>query len=314
MSIRKTKEEFSEEYYLKYGHIYDLSEFEYVNNHTKGIVICPKHGKFEITPKDLLHGVGCKKCANEKKSKNLTKTLDEFVNQYYTKFGKRYDLSNFKYNGNKERGTAICYKHGEFQITPNSLLHGHGCPTCKHEKMSITKDEFVEQYIAKYEYKYDFSEFIYNGNKKEGVVICSKHGKFESTPNRLLQGHGCPMCNESKLEKEVYNLLQENNIEFEHNKRYNFLNKLQLDFYLPLYKIGIECQGKQHFYPIEHFGGQKRLIEQKLKDSQKYDLCKKNNIKLLYYANYQDTFPYEVFTDKNELLLYIRELIENKTN
>lgn len=35
--------------------------------------------------------------------------------------------------------------------------------------------------------------------------------------------------------------------------------------------------------------------------------CISNNIKLLYYANYEYDFPYEVITDKNDLLLKIKE-------
>lgn len=64
MSRRKSTEEFVEEYYSKYGNVYDLSKFIYINNHTKGIATCKKHGDFQITPKDLLHGVGCKYCGH----------------------------------------------------------------------------------------------------------------------------------------------------------------------------------------------------------------------------------------------------------
>lgn len=305
MSRRKSTEEFVEEYYSKYGNVYDLSKFIYINNHTKGIATCKKHGDFQITPKDLLHGVGCKYCGIERKSEKLTKSLEEFKSQYYAKFGNTYDLSKFIYQGDKICGTAVCYKHGEFSITPHSLLNGYGCKECSKEKRLMSKENFIKQYVTKFGNKYDFSKFVYKGNKKECIVICSKHGEFPSTPNRLLSGHGCPFCNESKLEKEISNLLTENNIQFEHNKRYKFLNGLQLDFYIPYYKIAIECQGKQHFEPIELFGGKERLEEQQLKDKQKLELCKINNITLLYYANYKYNFPYNVITKTDELLKHI---------
>ena len=52
----------------------------------------------------------------------------------------------------------------------------------------------------------------------------------------------------------------------------------------------IECQGEQHFMPV-NFGGvdDKKLNEQyslnQLRDSIKKEYCKKNNIKLLEYTH-----------------------------
>ena len=42
--------------------IYDYSKFIYVNSHTKGFIICPKHGKFLQSPNNHLNGKGCNKC------------------------------------------------------------------------------------------------------------------------------------------------------------------------------------------------------------------------------------------------------------
>lgn len=47
-----------------YNERYDFSEFEYVNNRIKGIVICKKHGKFSASPSNLLKGKGCPSCGN----------------------------------------------------------------------------------------------------------------------------------------------------------------------------------------------------------------------------------------------------------
>jgi len=52
---------------------YDYSKFIYVNNHTKGIVICSKHGEFLITPSTHLIGVGCPNCSKQKPKNYWTK-------------------------------------------------------------------------------------------------------------------------------------------------------------------------------------------------------------------------------------------------
>lgn len=90
------------------------------------------------------------------------------------------------------------------------------------------------------------------------------------------------------------------------------MGRQSLDFYLPDYNVAIECQGMQHFEEIEHFGGKQGFDECIKRDNLKKDLCAKHNIKLLYYANYEYNFPYEVITDKNILSKIISNEKENK--
>lgn len=66
-------------------------------------------------------------------------------------------------------------------------------------------------------------------------------------------------------------------------KKFEWLCRQSLDFYLPDYNIAIECQGNQHFEPIEHFGGKQMLLYFKDRDYRKYTLCKTNCIIILYY-------------------------------
>lgn len=81
------------------------------------------------------------------------------------------------------------------------------------------------------------------------------------------------------------NLLQENDIEFEYQKKFTWIGYQSLDFYLPKYKIAIECQGRQHFISIDFFGGKKGYQEINNRDIKKKQLCEKHKIKILYYCN-----------------------------
>lgn len=42
--------------------------------------------------------------------------------------------------------------------------------------------------------RYDYSMVNYLGCKKDIVILCSKHGEFNQTPDKHLMGHGCPKC------------------------------------------------------------------------------------------------------------------------
>ena len=48
-----------------HGDKYDYSKVDYVNNHTKVCIICPKHGEFWQKPIDHLNGHGCPECAKK---------------------------------------------------------------------------------------------------------------------------------------------------------------------------------------------------------------------------------------------------------
>ena len=53
---------------------------------------------------------------------------------------------------------------------------------------------------------------------------------------------------------------------------------------MPKYNIAIECQGEQHYRPIEFFGGLKTFNKIKNNDIKKSNKCKNNNIKLIYFS------------------------------
>ena len=91
-------------------------------------------------------------------------------------------------------------------------------------------------------------------------------------------------------------MLIEYNIKYEKQKRFKWLGKQSLDFYLPEYNIAVECQGIQHFKPVEYFGGDEEFLKQIKRDNLKKVKCIKNNINILYYS------------DKN----YNKEIINNK--
>ena len=79
-------------------------------------------------------------------------------------------------------------------------------------------------------------------------------------------------------------------------------NNLKLDFYIPDKKIAIECQGIQHFIPVEYFGGIDSFEKQKKRDEIKKQLCENHNIKILYYTNIPE---YKTLT-KKELIGIIK--------
>lgn len=155
----------------------------------------------------------------------------------------------------------------------------------------ITNNELINKFNLKHYSFYNYSLVNYIDSKTKIKIICPKHNEFEQLPYEHLRGKGCPICNESKGEKEIRNILDNKQIKFIPQYKFNdckHVNKLPFDFYLPNYNICIEFHGLQHFEPIKWFGGQDVFDKLIKRDKIKENYCNINGIKLIiipYYEN-----------------------------
>ena len=177
------------------------------------------------------------------------------------------------------------------------------------------KEEWITSARKVHGDKYDYSKVEYVNYDTKVCIICPEHGEFCQTPHKHLSGSGCPKCNLSHLERSVMNYLDENGITYDYQKRFKWLGRQSLDFYLPDYNVGIECQGEQHFFPVDFAGkGVEWACQQfdKLikRDKRKKTLCEEHGVKLLYFGNVPnyDTFLGEdVHDDVQYLIDYLEE-------
>lgn len=112
-----------------------------------------------------------------------------------------------------------------------------------------------------YNYLYDFRKGI--GQKCKGCGKISVKSKMEIYVKKYLDFLGVENYSEKTFLdcKDKY--------------------MLPFDFYLPKYNILIECQGIQHYKPIEFFGGEEKFKYTQKHDKIKREYCLKNNITLI---------------------------------
>jgi len=134
-SKKRTFSEFVSQANQKHSNKYTYSNFKYINDKTKGLITCSKHGDFKQTPNNHLVGKGCPVCAQISKSSNLP----EFLVKSNKVHKNKYDYSLFNYTNNRNKSTIICPTHGEFEQTPSSHLSGSGCPGCSIKGFDQTK-------------------------------------------------------------------------------------------------------------------------------------------------------------------------------
>ena len=269
---------------------YDEKSFK--NMKTLMNIYCEKHGWFKQTPSQHLKTkFGCKCCSDEYNSKRQFYTFKTFVeianNVHNNKY--LYD-ENFGYENWNKKIPITCKEHGIFWQTPNEHLQGYGCPKCGHIKHGLKQRMPLETFLKKAKivhgekYSYDNIEIPNSLINSNIYPICPTHGKFKVNAQYHLDGVGCPFCSESKLERVVRVFLEKKAIQYVYEQKFDwlvFIGKMSLDFYLPDYNIAIECQGEQHYRPV-NFGGC-------------CDEIAKHNIPLIYINNNDDV---ETILDK----------------
>lgn len=75
------------------------------------------------------------------------------------------------------------------------------------------------------------------------------------------------------------------------NYRPAWLEGLELDIYLPDEGLAFERQGEQHYRPVEHWGGEEKLEEQKEHDARKRKICEGKGIRLVEIGFGEDASP-----------------------
>lgn len=274
-----------------YENKYDYSLVNYKNSFTKVKIICPKHGEFEQFPQSH-YDVGCVLCRREQ----------DFIINSNLVHNNKYDYSLINYKDKYTKVKIICPKHGEFEQEPVYHIRGNGCKKCSDDSKKLNTEIFIEKAKKIHGIKYDYSLVNYISTFDKVEIICSIHGIFEQRPNEHINctKRGCPICHESSGEKKLASILNDSDIQFERQKKFEGCKNILLlsfDFYLPEYNCCIEYDGIQHFIPIKYFGGDEKLKYTKINDGIKTDYCLKNEIKLIR-IKYDENISQKI---KNEL-------------
>ena len=109
------------------------------------------------------------------------------------------------------------------------------------------------------------------------------HREAENEIRDLL---GIPHIGEGWIsEMELFNLVKEifPKEKVIHQARLDWLGLQSLDIYIPSLKLAIEYQGRQHYEPVDFFGGKEGLVITQKRDKLKAKKCKENRVYLIYF-------------------------------
>ena len=182
-----------------------------------------------------------------------------------------------------------CPKHGIQTMMLDNFKRGHKCKFCSYEERGesikvpvLYIDEVIKSTNDNIWLNPDEHTNTTDHNLK---IKCSCGNIYTTSFVNFLRANinRCPICSqkESSGEFKIRKYLEENNIDFEQEKRFSDCRDtkpLSFDFYLPNNNMCIEFDGKQHYSDVF---GDESFIKTKLHDDIKDKYCEKNKISML---------------------------------
>lgn len=265
------------------------------------IIECDIHGEFQIRTDDLQYR-GCKQCKREKQKAEYDAKWKIDCAEIHNN---KYDYTETVVGNVLTKAEIRCIKcNNYFNQTPAAHKTGQGCPSCSHVNRVLNRRNTIEDVIAKCESlgrNYDFSKAIYRTCKDKITIICDKGHTFSTTPDEILNAdRGCSKCfkanQRSKQEVELFTFVK-SIVDCEYSNR-KVLGGLELDIYIPKFKLGIEFNGL-------YWHSENRI---KTSHFEKVNIASSKDTHLIHV--YEDDWTYKKQAVKNKLIdtFHIRSL------
>lgn len=183
---------------------------KYGNQKSKAIMCCGLGHEWAASVDSLLRGSGCPKCAKVYRHSATEREaqLDALTNMNFVRW------SEGSYKNSHSKATMSCRYGHEWDATVDSLLRGHGCPSCAGLYRYPAKER--ENQLAALPGKIFVRwEDEYRNCYSKATMRCSDQGhEWSASVDNLLRGRGCPSCAKSGYDPTkpgaIYALLHEN--------------------------------------------------------------------------------------------------------
>lgn len=146
--------------------------------------------------------------------------------------------------------------------------------------------------------------------------LLEEEGLRVEAENRIRKKDNLPKIgegwvSETTLKDIVKELLEPHGYSVEYRSSPDWLERQHLDIFVPDLNLAIEYMGKQHYEPIEHFGGEESFQKQKQNDKKKLEKCRENKIDLIYFK-YDKPLERDYIAKKlsKHVSLEVEELLE----
>ena len=215
----------------------------------------------------------------------------DLSNQY---FGDWYVLERAQVDNKHPYWKCQCKCGTIKNVRGESLTNGRSQSCGKCASIYSIKDNLMDKIFLKLKVIGYDQEMSKQKGRAYWITQCDCGTIKSYRASQLLDGsaQSCG-CLRSSLEEQTSKVLNKYNIDYK--KEYSFpdlFDNKPLYFDFALFKNNqlialIECNGLQHYSPIEYFGGEEKFNLQQKHDAMKYDYCNNHHIPL-YIIKYND--------------------------
>ena len=188
---------------------------------------------------------------------------------------------------------------GNFYPNGNDLIKAFE----SYKNTGISRNQRIEENLSYYSYSKYFREKSQAGRE---VYNCYKAIKENRNFNNITFTPYIKPVNQWKSEELVYKLTKKIYKDYEviYQHKPFFLKsdkggQMSYDVFITKLNVAIEYQGKQHFEPVDFFGGEESFKEGQERDILKREISKKHGIKLVY-INYWEDINEQLIKEKVE--------------
>jgi hypothetical protein len=243
----------------------------------------------------------CPECTNKNRSNN--NRINVVGNKY-----RRLTILNIIPDSRPTKVRCKCDCGNEHVCLQADVVNGHtqSCGCLQSEMASIATVKDWAGYVADSGVEFIQQGYMNDSGQWVWQCRCGLCGNmFYELPAKINNGHttSCGCRKESFGESYIKELLEEKDIKYQSQYIFDdcrYIYPLRFDFAI-FYNnklLGlIEYDGRQHFEPIEFFGGEDEFVKRKKRDEIKNNYCNVFNIQLL-------RLPYTLSTQEIKEKLY----------
>tara|TARA_B100001250_G_C19752946_1_gene768677 strand:+ start:62 stop:1480 length:1419 start_codon:yes stop_codon:yes gene_type:complete len=248
--------------------------------------------------KRVIHNNGCPFCSGKKLSVTNSFVIKhpELAKEFHKILNKDIDINKLFENSGKKVWWK-CHKgpDHEWEVKVNyRVVRESGCPFCTGKYVSDTNSlannapDIAKQFDIEKNFPKLPKDYAIGSNEEVWWKCDNPDHRGWKAPiaARMRQSIGCYICNQEERfasESRLFDIVKEiyPELKVERAIRPKWLDGLEIDIYVPELQLAIEYQGRQHYEPIEFFGGEKAFKNRVRLDEKKRKLLKEKNIHLL---------------------------------
>ncbi len=162
------------------------------------------------------------------------------------------------------------------------------CDVCRGVEST---NQFCHQMYARSKFEIKYGAYV---RKKMIELHLEKYPetdflKLQLVANNMIRDElgfsriGEKWATETKLYKIISKIF--NKVSVIHHFRDKWLDRLELDIFIPSINVAIEYHGIQHFKAMDFWGGEQGFLKTKERDKKKVRLCKENGVLLIIFTH-----------------------------